>query len=78
MNKKNIFLYTVIIASLLIIILLVSSQQNAPTSTDTATVDPIERLKIQNENYQIALSNDGDISPELREATVQNGQSPYA
>ena len=38
----------------------------------------LEKLKEGNLRYLGAKTNAGDISPEMREATVKNGQHPYA
>lgn len=38
----------------------------------------LEKLKEGNKKYLTALTNPGDISPEIRKSTCDNGQSPYA
>ncbi len=40
--------------------------------------DIIEKMKAGNERYLGAKTNDGDISPEIRRDTKENGQHPYA
>lgn len=57
---------------------------SANTVEEVETIYPstpelaIERLISQNAEYIEALSNDADISSDLREELVDNGQSPYA
>ncbi|HAE45042.1 MAG TPA: carbonic anhydrase [Lachnospiraceae bacterium] len=41
-------------------------------------VDALERLKNGNKKYLEALKEIGDISPDIRRETCQNGQNPYA
>lgn len=49
------------------------------TSIDPTTPDlAIQRLISQNALYIDALTNSGDISTDIREETVEDGQSPYA
>lgn len=38
----------------------------------------LEKLKEGNQRYLTATSNSGDISPQIRQSTCDNGQSPYA
>lgn len=40
--------------------------------------DALEKLKEGNKKYLSATSNPGDISPQIRKDTCENGQSPYA
>ncbi len=40
--------------------------------------EALEKLKQGNKRYLKATSNPGDISPDLRKSTCENGQSPYA
>lgn len=40
--------------------------------------EALEKLKKGNEAYLSAKSNPGDISPEIRKATCEGGQHPYA
>lgn len=41
-------------------------------------LEALEKLKQGNKRYLKASSNPGDISPDLRKSTCENGQSPYA
>lgn len=41
-------------------------------------MDALEKLKEGNKQYLNALTNPGDISQEIRHATCENGQKPYA
>ncbi len=54
------------------------SQSKKAVEQPTTPERAIELLKEQNELYQKASQNDGDISAFLREETVENGQHPYA
>lgn len=48
-------------------------------SKDNLTAsEALEKLKQGNNRYLKATSNPGDISPDLRKLTCENGQSPYA
>ncbi|MCM1027724.1 MAG: carbonic anhydrase [Roseburia sp.] len=38
----------------------------------------LEKLKEGNRRYLTATSNPGDVSPQIRQHTFENGQSPYA
>lgn len=40
--------------------------------------DILDRLKKGNEQYLAAKTNPGDVSPEIRKDTTDNGQHPYA
>lgn len=40
--------------------------------------EALEKLKKGNREYQTAVSPSGDISPEIRRRTFEEGQSPYA
>ncbi|MCM1189771.1 MAG: carbonic anhydrase [bacterium] len=40
--------------------------------------EALEKLKAGNRRYLTATSNPGDISPQIRQHTCENGQSPYA
>ena len=42
------------------------------------TVDAVEKLKLGNEKYLQSRTSSGDISPEARRETCENGQKPYA
>jgi carbonic anhydrase len=37
-----------------------------------------EQMLANNQYYQQAASNDGDVSAEVRQTTAENGQTPYA
>ena len=43
-----------------------------------SAAEALEKLKEGNQRYLAAKSNPGDISPEIRQYTCENGQSPYA
>ena len=43
-----------------------------------SAAEALERLKKGNETYLSAKSNPGDVSPEVRKATCEGGQHPYA
>lgn len=43
-----------------------------------SATEAMEKLKEGNKRYLTATSNPGDISPQIRRATCDNGQSPYA
>ncbi|MCI9067385.1 MAG: carbonic anhydrase [Lachnospiraceae bacterium] len=43
-----------------------------------SAAEALERLKKGNETYLSARSNPGDVSPEIRKATCEGGQHPYA
>lgn len=40
--------------------------------------DAMEKLKEGNQRYLEAMTNPGDISPQIRQQTCEGGQSPYA
>lgn len=57
---------------------LVGYDGNQTMESDLTTPDGVvTHLKLQNEAYLTAIKNDGDISINLREELVENGQSPY-
>lgn len=43
-----------------------------------SAAEALSKLKEGNERYLSAKTNTGDISPEIRKDTCENGQSPYA
>lgn len=40
--------------------------------------EAVEKLKLGNEKYLQSMTSSGDISPEARRETCENGQKPYA
>lgn len=49
-----------------------------PRPTITSPEEAIAHLKAGNEMFQAAVTNQGDISPEVRADNATNGQHPYA
>lgn len=43
-----------------------------------SAAEALEKLKKGNESYLSAKANPGDVSPEIRKKTCEEGQSPYA
>ncbi|MDE6585745.1 MAG: carbonic anhydrase [Clostridia bacterium] len=43
-----------------------------------SAADALKRLKAGNLNYLNSKMNSGDVSPEIRRETAENGQKPYA
>lgn len=43
-----------------------------------SAAEALEKLKEGNQRYLTAAANPGDISPQIRQDTCTNGQSPYA
>lgn len=43
-----------------------------------SAAEALKKLKEGNQTYLSAVTNPGDISPQIRQNTCENGQSPYA
>ena len=43
-----------------------------------SAAEALEKLKEGNKKYLSAATNSGDVSPQIRQMTCENGQSPYA
>ena len=43
-----------------------------------SAAEALAKLKEGNKRYLSASSNPGDVSPQIRQYTCENGQSPYA
>ncbi len=72
---KNALLFPLILC---MVLSLSSCDNGDEVSFPTTPQDTLTFLEDNNLAYQKAMENSGDISPEIREDTAQNGQNPYA
>ena len=56
-----------------------SGEEGEPYADESISAEEaLEKLKTANEGYMKSRTNSGDISPERRKYTSENGQKPYA